>query len=145
MPNKIKRCPKCRKKKKITDFYKNNRQYDTYEGWCKICSSNKGCRRARFIKECVFNYYGNKCCWPECDITDLDMLSIDHILDNGASDRERIFGKAQRHAAGGNLMYRYLVINDFPKGYQPLCMNHQRKKQNMKLRGEKLPKEVTTI
>jgi hypothetical protein len=71
----------------------------------------------RSNKEKVFSYYGHKCQWPDgCDVTDSDMLQIDHIQSDGAIDR-------QRGLIGGKL-YRYLIKYNFPKGYRLLCANH---------------------
>jgi hypothetical protein len=88
-------------------------------------------------KEIVFDHYGRKCCWPNCKVTDLDMLSLDHVLDNGYEHIKEI----------GKHLYGYLIKHNFPDNVhlQTMCMNHQFKKRQMKYRGEKLPKKVTTI
>lgn len=73
--------------------------------------------RTKRIKEEVFSHYEYKCQWPDgCDVTDSDMLQIDHIQSDGAIDR-------QRGLIGGKL-YRYLIKYNFPKGYRLLCANH---------------------
>jgi hypothetical protein len=85
------------------------------------------------VKVEVFTQYGPnrevRCSWVGCTITDLDMLSLDHISDNGAEERKR------GQPSGKNL-YRKLKKEGFPTGFQTLCMNHQHKKMQMRERGE---------
>ncbi len=70
------------------------------------------------IKLKVLSHYGNgKCACIICGESRLACLSIDHI--NGC-------GKEQRQKDGsGNSFHRQLMKNDYPKGYQTLCMNCQ--------------------
>jgi hypothetical protein len=72
----------------------------------------------------VLTAYGKdgklQCCWPECEITDVDMLSLDHIDENGASHRKEFHNQIA--------IYRWLKKNNYPVGFQTLCMNHQIKK-----------------
>ncbi len=57
-------------------------------------------------KEKVFSYYGNKCQWPEgCDVTDPDMLQIDHIDGEGNKHRKEM---------GFESIYSFLIRNSFP-------------------------------
>lgn len=70
------------------------------------------------LKEEVFNHYGHKCQWEEgCDVTDSDMLQIDHINGDGFKDREM-------GIRGGDRTYRHLINNGYPEGYRLLCANH---------------------
>ena len=48
-------------------------------------------------------------------MNDIRALSIDHINSDGASHRKEV----------GNGMYRWLLKNNFPEGFQVLCMNCQ--------------------
>jgi hypothetical protein len=68
------------------------------------------------------------CCWSDCTIADLDMLSLDHIENNGAAQRKQL---AANGSGGGIKLYRWVIKNKFPEGLQTLCMNHQYKKQLM--------------
>jgi hypothetical protein len=61
-----------------------------------------------------------RCSWKKCLVSDVDMLSLDHIENNGAEDR--------RHGHAGASLYRKLVKLGFPGGFQTLCLNHQFKK-----------------
>ena len=70
------------------------------------------------VKVKVLSYYGRgKCACVRCGESRLACLSIDHI---------NAIGTVQRQKEGfGNSFYRRLVNNNFPKGYQTLCMNCQ--------------------
>jgi hypothetical protein len=106
---------------------------DVYCSVCKKKRSEGAQKRNQILKQTVIEHYGNKCAWVGCDVADLDMLSIDHIENDGAQEK-----KVYR-SAGFNF-YRYVIKNGFPEGkYQVLCFNHQWKKRMMSLRNEKLP------
>lgn len=51
-----------------------------------------------------------------CQFSDIRALSIDHINGDGAKHRKEI---------GGGRIYRWLLKQDFPEGFQVLCMNCQ--------------------
>jgi hypothetical protein len=61
-------------------------------------------------------YGGENYCCACCGEKHYEFLSIDHI--NGD-------GKAHRKELGltGNKFYKWLIKNNFPKGFQVLCMN----------------------
>lgn len=71
--------------------------------------------RARIkLKETVIQQYGG--CCKCCGETELDFLSIDHILNDGALHRKSI-------PSGSGVLYRLIKDkNDFSK-YQVLCFN----------------------
>lgn len=79
------------------------------------------------LKTTVLSHYGFeaslRCCWPGCEVSDIDMLTLDHI-DNGGKDER----KAGTHRTGDG-MYRRLRKLGYPKGFQTLCWNHQWKKE----------------
>ncbi len=87
----------------------------------------------RDIKIKVLQHYGATCAWPNCGITDDDLLTIDHIENDGAEERRNPDTK------GGGAFYRFLVKNGYPDKYQILCWNHQWKKRMLVLRGEQVP------
>lgn len=79
------------------------------------------------VKKEVLSHYGRdgkmQCAWHDgCEITDPDMLSIDHIDNSGGQHR-----KAGQQ--GGRNLYVKLKNDGFPPGYQTLCHNHQWKKE----------------
>lgn len=90
------------------------------------------CTQAK-IEGC--SHYGPEgklqCAWPGCDITDLDMLTIDHIDDGG--------GEARRNGERtGARFYAQLRRRGYPEGYQTLCANHNLKKELVKRRNERM-------
>jgi hypothetical protein len=148
IPNQdLKKCSKCGEDKPRTDFYlqssgKNGQKYPA--GECKTCArlrqkeyvsknytlvrerDNKSLRKKRTrIKEAVFAAYGGYKC-NCCGETEQNFLSIDHVFNNGAEHRRSITGK--RHSAGYHT-YIWLVKNNFPAGFQVLCMNCQHGKR----------------
>jgi hypothetical protein len=70
------------------------------------------------IRATVLGHYspGSPPCCACCGTT--EKLAIDHVDGNGTAHRMEIFG-AQR---GGVQFYRWLIAEDFPAGYQVLCM-----------------------
>jgi hypothetical protein len=80
------------------------------------------------LKREVFSHYCNgaiEC--NSCKNNQLDMLTIDHINNDGAEHRKSI------NAIGGIDFYRWLKNNGFPTGLQVLCWNCQMKKRRMHL------------
>src|ERR1039458_3831552 len=79
----------------------------------------------------VLSHYGvnhaPQCCWPGCNVNDVDVLCIDHVNDDGAEQRRRLGVK-------GNIWYEYLVREKYPEGYQTLCANHNLKKEILRRR-----------
>ena len=80
------------------------------------------------LKVEVLTYYSPnkvlKCSWIGCEVTDIDMLSLDHINNDGCEQRR------SRDAYGTN--FYSIVIKEKPKDLQTLCMNHQFKKRAMR-------------
>jgi hypothetical protein len=75
--------------------------------------------RAREVKIEVLTHYSLKgylsCSCPKCDIIEPDFLTIDHI--NGGGERHR------KSLGVGGSFYYWLKRNNFPPGFQTLCMN----------------------
>ena len=126
------------KKHNICDRYKN--------GKCKLCSREDSSRyheknkikirlrQYRYRKDnveylktydrqynlnrkiTIFNAYGG-CKCSICNITDIDVLSVDHINGGGRKQKREL----------GNIsstgLYRWIINNNYPPGYRVLCMN----------------------
>lgn len=78
------------------------------------------------LKQTVLTHYGNgKCACVNCGFDDIRALSIDHINNDGAKQRK----------SGVLRIYNWLVENNYPEGYQTLCMNCQwiKKYNNQKI------------
>lgn len=72
------------------------------------------------LKAEVLTHYGNgKCACVMCGYSDLRALSIDHANNNGYAHRKAF---ARHHGDG---LYSYLKKENYPLGYQTLCMNCQ--------------------
>ena len=66
----------------------------------------------------ILTFYGNgKCACVQCGENRIDCLSIDHINNDGYAHRKRV--------GNGGRMYDWLKKNNFPLGFQTLCMNDQ--------------------
>ncbi len=89
-------------------------------------------------KIAVLSHYGPnrvlQCSWDGCEISDIDMLVLDHIDDNGAEEKRKLGGSSGR----GHIFYAYLKKKKFPEGYQTLCCNHNHKKELLRNRAQGL-------
>ncbi len=78
------------------------------------------------LKIRVLTHYGKNgllmCCWKNCIVCDIDLLTLDHIENNGSKHRE----KGYKFGVNG---FRQLEQEGLPKGFQTLCANHQLKKE----------------
>jgi hypothetical protein len=64
-------------------------------------------------KKQAYDHYGRKCVC--CGEEHVEFLSIDHVYGKGAAQRKEL--------SNGKGMYKWLIDNGFPEGYQVLCMN----------------------
>lgn len=89
----------------------------------------------------VLSHYGKdgkaQCCWEGCEVTDLDMLSLDHMNNDGAKDR-KIRGS-------GQMLYFSMEKEGLPEGFQTLCHNHQWKKEIVRRREAKKAKQTAYL
>lgn len=70
------------------------------------------------LKRLAFEAYGGiRCAWPGCNETHLDVLSLDHIAQDGARLR-------RQGEPGGRQLYAKLRREGYPPGYRVLCRNH---------------------
>jgi len=77
---------------------------------------NKEVEKKFELKINVLTHYGNgKCACVICGFDDLRALSIDHIEGGGNEHRRKV----------GRQIYLWLREQDYPEGYQTLCMNCQ--------------------
>ncbi len=66
----------------------------------------------------IISHYGGKCFC--CGETRWEFLSIDHVKGNGNKHRREELGSFNK---AGFVMYRWLIKNKYPDGFQILCMN----------------------
>lgn len=93
------RCEIC-----TTRHYKANRKY-TPKGY------EKEQKKREERKAQVFNHYGNVCAC--CREPNPKFLTMDHINNDGYLHRQSVRKD----------MYRWLIQNNFPTGFQTLCYN----------------------
>lgn len=140
-----KTCTLCRQQKPASEFYKKASGRDGLQSSCKACdraNSNayhkanaeassaavkrwneqhpglKNLRCASYtekVKLEVFEHYGGAC--VHCGIADPDVLTIDHIAQNGAEHRKSMRGGRKNSMAG------WLRSNGYPEGFRLLCYN----------------------
>lgn len=68
------------------------------------------------LKQQVYSHYGAGCTC--CGETTSAFLSIDHINNDGAQQRRQM-------GRGRDVLYRWIINNNFPSSFQILCMNCQ--------------------
>ena len=116
-------------KKKKKEYYEKNKAH--------ILSSVKvsGAVHRMALKTEVLTHYGKdktlRCCWTYCGVTDVDMLSIDHVNNDG---KHRGVPDKERYKTAGWPLYSRLKREGYPEGFQTLCHNHQFKKELLRKR-----------
>jgi hypothetical protein len=131
----MKRCPGCATVKERTDFYRSKQTKDGLQGWCKNC--NKEAQRRHKLRDPeswraerresgrkvrqnlrweVLESLGGACL--HCGLTDLRVLQIDHVFDDGYKHRKRGSGSYHTYLRG--------IADEVYAGsdrYQALCAN----------------------
>ena len=82
---------------------------------CPECQK-RGREKDKELKQSTMKAYGSKCAC--CGETNLEFLCIDHI--NGGGNKHRAQFKG---SGGGRDIYRWLIKNNYPEGFQVLCFN----------------------
>jgi len=86
------------------------------------------------LKLLVLTHYGNgKCACVWCGMGNIDCLSIDHIDNNGQNHRKILRSRS---------IYKVLASQNFPDGYQTLCINCQWIKKAENQRRRRLPSRL---
>ena len=123
-----KKCPTC-----VHDidfvYFKHDKKYrDGYYYECKICSR----KRDSVVKQLAFLRLGSSCCIG-CGIDDIDVLTVDHISNDGHRNR---------HTDGlGVSLHRKIISGSIDRSrFQVLCLNCNIKKSQGSIDTIKLPK-----
>ena len=103
-------CTKCGKKETIKN-----------KTTCKLCSERVKIRYNE-LKDTVFEGYGGYSC-KCCGETIKEFLTLDHINNDGAEHRRKIFGENGRRCGSGRTLYLWIIRNNFPPIFQVLCSN----------------------
>lgn len=83
---------------------------------CLVRARGVDRERHRNAKDKVLDHYGRTCAC--CGETTELFLTIDHVNNDGAEHRRN-----KLSGGAGNVLYRWLVSNGFPPGFQTLCYN----------------------
>jgi hypothetical protein len=88
-----------------------------------LIKKNRHRERAEKLRKKVINHYSNgeficACCGEK----EYEFLCIDHINGGGAAHRKSLSpdGKSNR---SGVTVYNWLIKNNYPPGFQVLCVN----------------------
>ena len=90
------------------------------------CITDKRNERQNLKFQVISHYSNDKIKCVQCGFGDIRALEVDHIDNNGAEERKRLFGSRM---CAGTTFYRWLRQNNYPEGYQILCANCNRIKQ----------------
>jgi hypothetical protein len=122
------KCKNC-KKTAVAKSLCANCYYTTPDQKRKI--SNRSHQRQENQKVRALSHYGRagklQCKWKNCSVKDIDMLTLDHINDDGGK-HVNSYGRKLT----GIALYFWAINNSFPEKFQTLCANHQLKKAIMK-------------
>ena len=72
------------------------------------------------------------CCWAGCSVHDIDMLTLDHLNDDGGKHLSTSGRKLT-----GTALYTWAKAQNFPALFQTLCGGHQFKKAIIKRNKER--------
>lgn len=72
----------------------------------------KGSRMRKRLKNLMLQHYGNRCIL--CGENNIRLLGVDHINGKGDEHRKEI-------GQGAYTLYRWLIRNKYPDGFQILC------------------------
>lgn len=79
-------------------------------------------RQRRMRKKRVIDHYGGVCAC--CGESHIELLSIDHEMNNGAEHRRSMTKEYGMKHRGGDTLYKWIVASGFPKkGFRVLCFN----------------------
>lgn len=97
--------------------YANNRYKLDFE-WRQKRKEHQKQMRINLKMNVIGYYSDDRMSCQNCKISDIRLLSIDHINGDGAKQK-------RTYQKGGQQLYRWLIKNSYPEGFQVLCMNCQ--------------------
>jgi hypothetical protein len=102
------------------------RQYEkTYHKRPDVIEYRRKWKKENALKlkiEALTHYGGEhpKCVCPPCGETLLELLTLDHINNDGAKQKKDALG---RNISGSAVFYAWLKKNNWPKGLQVMCFS----------------------
>lgn len=135
-------------RRSVRNYYYKNRtaQLTKFKAWRTknpdIFNASRYLSRDKLKLEVLMHYSLNgviEC--VKCKISDIDVLCLDHINDDGAAHRRQL-KIAQRGRENGGGVYAVLKKHGFPPGLQVLCANCNMKKQMERHRAERMKNPV---
>ena len=114
-----KSCSRCRKheRERYAKIPKEKKRKRSSTPAQKANSRLQAKKKQRIKHDMVFDHYGRVC--VRCGNKDIDVLTIDHIDNQGSKHRDKI---------GNSGLYGWIIKNNFPSGFQVLCRNCNWKK-----------------
>ena len=132
-PDGLKVCRTCKIKKDISCFYKAKKIRGGLVNQCIPCYSKRLYRTRALIRLSIFRHYsdGVPAC-ARCKIKDMDVLTLDHINNDGWKDR-------RGNGSGGSeqllrRLWKKQYKNNPKESLQVLCMNCNMKKEKERVR-----------
>jgi len=107
-------------RQKYAEKHKVNRQRRLQDESVKTRYRAYNVRQHERLKREVLQHYSPELKCVRCGFTDLRALTIDHINGHG-TEHKRKLGISR----SGSHFYRWLRTNNYPQGFQVLCMNCQ--------------------
>jgi len=99
-------------------YSKDRRAYQRAWRKANLDKSRTSARnRHRKLKRDIIRVYGGRCAC--CREQELIFLTIDHVAGGGNQHRKKL------KVGGGSKFYYWLRSNNYPLGFQVLCMNCQ--------------------
>lgn len=114
----LKRCPACGRELPADEvhWHRSTHSSDGFVGYCVDCMASRGRDEKLQLKQRVIGHYGGRCVC--CGESDLVVLTIDHVADDGAEHR-----RANRLMPGWQT-YAWIERQGYPQGpFQVLCNN----------------------
>lgn len=118
-PNQGNICKPCKREYIRKYALKRKERVPEYLRWHRRQSAAK-------LKLETFQHYSSECpqC-AKCGYSDIRALSIDHVNGGGSQHRRDLGFANSGGGGGGEKFYRWLKKNEYPQGYQVLCLNCQ--------------------
>lgn len=115
-------CGRCCKSQPVSNFNKDRTTPSGFRPICKSCRTMESIEYNLTLKiDALQAYSKGAIMCASCKISDIDVLTIDHVNNDGYIQKKQLGG-------AGSKLYRWLKHHNYPMGYQVLCYNCNMKK-----------------